>query len=202
MCEPSHSINQFDDQDGPRAGMLKSHLQQPESWLKKIWKWLHFSRMGAGHSEAIKATGYVEGHTIPDITRYEVHWWNRKVKRDGLYVGSEKAEADDALEAASEYANRVSIGSLQSLRRFLEVSIDKTPNPKQYVKAFRDMLTADGLLQFEKRLQKFGGVLYLANRDWAEEKLRKIIAATCCGFTRKRGLLIPEWADDTKLWTP
>lgn len=39
MCEPYHSINQFDDDEGPRTGMLKGHVQQkPESWLKKILK--------------------------------------------------------------------------------------------------------------------------------------------------------------------
>lgn len=135
---------------------------------------------------------------MPDLTRYEVGWWNRTIHRDGSYLGLEKAEA---LEAATEYAQRVSIGSLQSLRKFIETSFLKTPNPKQYVAAFRKMLVGKGHSEFEERLKRFGGLSYLAGRDWSEERLRKAVAAICCGLTQKRGLLIPEWADDTALWT-
>lgn len=203
MCEPHHSINQFDDDDGPRTGMLKGQVQQkPESWLKKISKWFHFSRMGAGHSEAITATGRMDFHTMPTLTRYEVKWWNRSIHRDGSYFGYEKAEAEHALEAATDYANRVSIGSLQNLRRFLEMSFLKTPYPQKYAGMFRCMLSQEGVSQYEKRLQRFGGVSRLVDRSWSEEKLRKAIAAVCCGLTRKRGLLIPEWADDKELWIP
>lgn len=215
MCEPHHSINQFDDEDGPRTGMLKGAIQStPKSWMKRIWDWLHFSRMGAGHSEAMRASGFTREYIAPDMTRYEVSWWDRSIKRDGTYYSSRRSEYNEALSAAEKYAHSVSIGDLQMLRRFLEDSLSLSPNPEMYVHYFRKMLNKEGIKEMEAKCMFISGGknssaqsvmsrLASVNR-LSPEGLVLIKAATkmVCGLTRKRALLVPEWADDDTLWVP
>lgn len=125
MCEPYHSIVQYPERDkddndhGPKItglGQRQSLGSKALDFMKKIKSWFHFSKMGSGHSEAIRANRTTELWLPPD-TRYEVAWWNRSVKRDGKYTGHEF----DAAEA------------LNSCRAVREVGLHRRPRSTQEI---------------------------------------------------------------------
>lgn len=192
MCEPHHSINQFknNDEDGnPRESFLASAFEKIGSWTRKIGDFFHYSKLGSGHSEALR---YQRNHTlyIPEPVRYETSWWSREVKLDDYcphYIDKE-----ESLDAAKIYSDHVCIGDLGKLRRFLEVSIERTNKPHLYFEAFRQMLNPKGRHIHDARLNAFK---HLQLSKFSRLKL-------CLGLTRKRDLLVPEWADDNKLWIP
>lgn len=206
MCQPNHSIVQFeppndnDDNDthgsGSGEGRLGIVLGKAGQWLRKIGKCFHLSRMGEGHTGAQgHLNGLRETFFLPTPTLYEAQWWNRKIAFDGWYYGY--SDREEVLGYATAYANAVSIGSLHALRTFLEASIKRTEYPEMYVGAFRNMLNARGKTEFEKKIN----CSYINNRDIVPGKVESLIRL-CLGMTRKRNLLVPEWADDGKLWSP
>lgn len=202
MCEPMHSIVQFPDQDddgNPTGGKIDA-IPQSGLWSwgkKKIASWFHFSKMGFGHSEAMATLTPTARWVLPPDTKYEVAWWKRQVKIDGGYSGAYH-DASDALEAATEYANRTSIGNLTLLRQFVETSMRKSERPNAYYDNFHSMLTIDGRNQLGSKVRNIVGSSYLTE-NIVKSNLDKLVKIMM-GFTRKRGLLIPEWADDAKLW--
>jgi hypothetical protein len=224
MCEPKHSIVQYPDDDGddqssgtPTAVRISGWGE----WLRKIGQWLHLSKMGKGHSEAIKTTSIEAELFLPKPTYYEVEWWQRRLLLDGPFRGTFKRTGHNALEhhiamhtsdaartswyrlqdeakqAAQQYANAVSIGNMTTFRRFLTTSLQKTEEPTKYVLHFELMLNRVGRDQLARRLKEFTmrcGRVSKTNVD----RITKLLL----GFTRKRELLIPEWADDKGLWVP
>jgi hypothetical protein len=211
MCEPCHSINQFpDDPDlNPR---VQTAFEKVAGWAKKVGSWFHFSKMGMGHSGAIEYN-QLHDRWIPEPTRYEVEWWHRHFKRDGSFnhQGREYGHwgtaippdlvpiAEDAEDSARIYAEQVSYGSLQIFRRFFETSVMKSNRPYAYFHSFMSMLNSNGQnLLLEKTRRALGVSMYNINTIQRREPIMKM----CLGLTRKRELLIPEWADDTKLWLP
>lgn len=215
MCEPYHSIVQYPDQDdhGPTQPRLDAATHGLKGLMekgKKILRWFHFSKMGAGHSVATPFNMRQE-RSLPRPTSYEALWWNRTVHRDGEFRG-EAFDMEDALESAEEYANRTSIGSLTQLRQFLETSLQKTNRQGEYLTRFvEDFLNAEGREAFHKRSKKVLG-LNLANHRQSWDFLRMLqrddpkklrsLTKFMLGYTRKRALLVPAWADDDSLWTP
>jgi len=160
---------------------------------------------------------------IPKATFYEVNWWERRMHIDGPFRGMLAHTGRNAMErystlgtnyevenriretlkeesrqAAQEYANAVSIGNMTTLRRFLEASLRKTTNPLKYVLHFELMFTKDDRDALRKRMRTLLGSRY--NRI-TKTNLEQVIKSVM-GFTRKRELLIPEWADDKRLWVP
>ncbi len=226
MCQPAHSIIQFDppdddDQDhggNASSGRIMSALGKAGKWLKKIGNMFHLSTMGQGHHGALgEIDGFKDTFILPERTYFEAHWWNREVKIDGffngrrsapLYINGESANVElrelekvEALKNSKLYADAVSIGSLHALRQFLEVSLDKTEDPNLYVLAMRRILNRKGLVAYEQRLKQIPHIQEINYNKFAFD-LRESIKGLLLGFTRKRHLLIPEWADDTKLWVP
>lgn len=213
MCEPQHSIVQYPDNDdhGPTKSRLDAAVKGLLDQGKRILRWFHFSKMGSGHSGAT-GFGRTQMRHLPNPTSYEAMWWNRTVKRDGEFRG-ESFDIADALECAEEYANRTSIGDLTQLRRFLETSMQQTNQHQGYVRQFVDgMLNKEGRDSFRKRAKKALG-LDLANyygmsntgffRSLTNDaRKRNSLTKFMLGYTRKRGLLVPEWADDASIWTP
>lgn len=207
MCEPYHSVVQYPERDkddndhGPKlSGGLGARALD---FMKKIKSWFHFSKLGSGHSEAIKANRTTE-LWLPPETRYEVAWWERKVRIDGKYSGHE-FDAGLALSCAEEYSKLVSIGDLGQLRRFLEVSLAKTDRPHGYIEAFRNILNPQGRRALEDKLKwiaqdahRWSPMLRLLGDNENLDRVIKILV----GLTRKRNLLVPEWADDESIWTP
>lgn len=218
MCEPNHSIVQYptgdddDDRGTPtasseriEAAVSKNRLA---SWGKKIREFFHFSTFGAGHSGAT-GFGYHEERWLPSPTSYEAMWWVRKVSFDGEFRGR-SFNKDEALSAATEYANRTSIGSLSIFRKFFELSLKQTYKPNAYIDIFlMHLLNKEGRAAVDEKLwkafrlrsiPKFGYSLFGVpkNRSVSVENFVKFLL----GFTRKRNLLVPEWADDDKLWLP
>jgi hypothetical protein len=237
MCEPSHSIIQYDppefDKDGDDQGSSMSAqagqysrdglLSGLGQWSKKIKGWMHLSMLGKGHSETLGARSNGLMYRYNDVFRlYEAHWWNRKVVKDGAIQSGSYAHnvivTQQHLDAATNYANLVSIGNLGMLRRFLEQSLAKTDRSQTYLNQFRDgFLNVDGRIQFDKDCKEIlkvspGMILGQTMRAWGSpvgkadsskgrplslESVTKFIL----GFTRKRKLIVPEWADDASLWT-
>jgi hypothetical protein len=201
MCEPMHSIVQFPDRDDDDNPTKIDHITPPpgsdpsiwEKLKKKISEWYHFSCMGSGHSEALQVTAKARVR-LPQDSKYEAAWWERKVTLDGYYYGID-FQKPYALQAATDYANKVSIGNLTLFRQFLEWSLRKSDRPNVYKEAFGLMLNPKGRDEFRKKMRMYIGT------QICQENLESAIKVLL-GFTRKRDLLVPEWADDTKLWTP
>lgn len=203
MCEPTHSIVQYPDHNdsGDRTDSVIEAIPFDRKdggvwqWLrKKLGNWFHFSKLGSGHSEAIERMSPFARRLLPQDTKYEALWWKRKVKLDGYYLGQE-FDKEEALKCAETYANTVSIGNLTQLRQFLEFSMRKSERAWRYVEAFYQILTERGRNTFNTLLKKLFGNVVRAT----EQRLDPLIKFML-GFTRKRDLLIVEWADDTKLW--
>ena len=224
MCEPCHSIIQYpdgDDDDRSTGTPVEQRISGWGEWFRRIGQWLHLSKMGKGHSEAIKTTSFEAELYLPTPTYYEVNWWERKIHLDGSfrasfkrlgcnalnnYPGTSYAQEialkqrrqEEAMVAARQYANAVSIGNMTTFRRFLTTSLQKTVDYHQkYVLHFELMLNRNGRDLLHKRLKEFTmrcGRIRKTNAD----KVTKLLL----GFTRKRELLIPEWADDKGLWVP
>lgn len=133
MCEPTHSIVQFPDEDDggnptePRIDALPT-LAQKEGWWtwakKKIGRFFHLSKLGNGHSETLTLITPLTHSFLPIDTKYEALWWDRTVHLDGTFHGPDFNQSF-ALECATDYANRVSIGNLTLLRQFIEGSMKK-----------------------------------------------------------------------------
>lgn len=204
MCEPSHSIVQYpdkDDDDNPTAGVIDAipaPQEMPSSmWAKfrkKVGEWFHFSFMGHGHSESIGRMSPFARRLLPQDTKYETAWWERRVRLDGTYHGP-KWNQQPALEAATEYANRVCIGNMTSIRQFLELSMRHSERPYLYLERFYQMLTHQGRNSLYKRIKRLG-----ETGDEYEIKNLDLVIKLVLGYTRKRGLLVPEWADHGVLW--
>lgn len=250
MCEPSHSILQYnppekqdDDFDGGVTSMSAQAGQYSRDgllaglgqWAKKIKGWMHLSMLGKGHSGTLGARSNGLMYRYDDVFRlYEAHWWNRNVIRDGAirngsHIGNVTI-TEEHLRAATDYAMSVSIGDLGQLRRFLEQSLAKTDRTQGYLAHFRnDFLNVDGRIQFDKAcnevLQVTPSKLLSTNIASPVSRLRMTLPVEAnklgavadkkksgplslqsltkfiVGFTRKRKLLVPEWADDDSLWT-
>jgi hypothetical protein len=222
MCEPCHSIVQYpnnDDDDRSSGTPVEQHVSRIGEWFRKIGRWLHLSKMGNGHSEAIKIAKFETELWLPTPTYYEVDWWRRYVHLDGgfrSYFGrigrnaldmysAENLAAnrnlravlqEEALDAAKQYANACSIGNMTTFRRFLTASLQKTQTPLKYVQRFELMLTRAGRDLLAKKMKHFQ-----LTRCVSTEAVGRLTKGLLW-FTRKRELLIPEWADDKGLWVP
>jgi hypothetical protein len=208
MCEPYHSIIQYPDQpdDDDRLGggedggglRIKMLLGKMTAWGKKIGKFFNYSALGNGHSEALNklsSYGAMMAYSMR-LTNYEVGWWNRSVKFDGSFYGPPE-DKELGLLSATEYAQKTSIGNLHLLRQFLEVSMQKSIRPIVYVDQFRNLLTEKGRREYDLSIRRLGISLY-SFMEPPKDQLDKLIKTTL-GYTRKRGLLVPEWADDDSL---
>lgn len=211
MCEPYHSIIQYDpnrdDDDDDFGGSSQPTytksglLSSLGSWAKKVRGWFHASKIGSGHTGVLEArTGLMNREIRKHFALFETAWWNRSTKWDyggQILLPHEKEERN---AAAAEYSQITVTGDLTKLRNFLELSFKKTDHPGSYALMFLEMLNAEGRDIVNKKHRQYFGtdVGGLNSSRINPESLAKFLV----GFTRKRNLLIPEWADDTKLWTP
>jgi len=190
MCEPHHSIVQYDpnDDDNPQGGSYI--LTKLGDWSKRVGKWLHLSKFGNGHSEAV---GHVTGNMMlayeEQFIKYEAKWWDRSFKQDGC-----KILLPGQMDCAEDYAKQTSIGNIQQLRNFLDVSIFKSPRPYLYYCYFYQyFLNQKGRDSFDKKFK------YAFNHSFTERSSRKLntvnMSKFVLGFTRKRNLIVPEWSD-------
>ncbi|MGW8178647.1 MAG: hypothetical protein ACWGQW_07765, partial [bacterium] len=136
---------------------------------------------------------------------YEGEWWRREFILDGW-----GGRADEgALEMAKAYHDASVMGNMSLFRRFLETSMVKSNHPRgayAYVEAMLESVwTSEGV---NKLLEKFRRVfgphaspaLVMSRRSNEREVGRAI--KIVMGFTRKRELFLPHFADDDKLWVP
>lgn len=212
MCEPAHSIVQYPDHDvdddAPFSGQMtmgqriSSALGTAASWGKKIRKWFHFSKLGAGHSDAIELSGHAS-LILPEHTRYEGLWWDREFIIDGPYHGP-SIDKLAAIECAEQYHKNVVMGNMPTFRRFLEKSLMKTSRFNSYItRMSENVLTKKARDQMHTKLKRVVGTY---NFGWSSSLLtpetRTAATNIIMGFTRKRELFLPHWADDDKLWLP
>jgi hypothetical protein len=174
------------------------------SWGKKIRGWFHFSKVGSGHSEAIQLRG-LQSLILPEHTRYEGYWWERTFHLDGYYQGPRVDQAT-AFECAEAYHQETVMSSMKRFRRFFETSIEKSTRAEGYVHQFLEkVMTREGRdLVLQKLRRVFGKSANVFSLFGIRSQDQRKAQATKCvmGFTRKRGLFLPHWADDDRLWTP
>lgn len=215
MCEPAHSVVQysshFDDSDLPfgdymdKESRLQAALGKAYKWAKKVKGYFHLSRFGAGHS---KATMEHSGNTfyLPKATLYEGFWWDREFKLDGWWNETPPIEAT---EAATEYHESSVMKNMSLFRRFLEESMRRTKHGGGawvYVdRLLNSVLTSTGANKVLEKFRRVFGrnvipsrVMGLRESKQNVEKGIKIVM----GFTRKRELFLPHFADDDSLWVP
>jgi hypothetical protein len=222
MCEPAHSIVQYNCQDDhndddfqkpfssqmDQESRIKAALGKVLGLGRRISHWLHFSKLGNGHSGVVdnklspQLTEF--GHAdliLPRDTKYENNWWDRKVVFDGRFNGP-LSDREPALTAATIYAECSCLGNMSLFRRFLEQSIKNSERfAHRYVERFIEgMLTVDGRIEFTNQLKQVGrGKLFdlFKNPNTKDAALAKLMK-----MTRQRKLLLPHWADNNTLWTP
>lgn len=193
MCEPYHSIVQypddFDDSGLAFEGLmdkesrLKAALGKAMDWGKKIKKWFHFSKLGAGHSVAIDLRG-LRSLYLPISTKYEGNWWDRTFHLDGF---SRAYDKEEALEVAKQYHNNVVFRDIRTFRRFLEASLIVTTRPHLYIPP---------LLSVFSNRNKVNLAYGMIKRGNKESAIRTIM-----GLTRDRRNFLPHFSDDEGLWT-
>ncbi|KKM77601.1 hypothetical protein LCGC14_1368410 [marine sediment metagenome] len=214
MCEPYHSVVQyskdFDDTNLPfgdnidKETRLKAALGKAFGWTKRVGRWFHLSRFGAGHSGASMETAHASRY-LPFPTLYEGQWWHRKFVLDSWGA---KADAD-ALAAAEKYHHVSVLGSMSLFRRFLETSMVKTNHlygASVYVETMIDhVFTKEGsnklLEKFRRVFGKSAVPAHVMNRQSSVQEIEKGIKIVM-GFTRRRELFLPHFADDDSLWVP
>lgn len=213
MCEPAHSIVQYPDDfdsdlptgkgDG-KESTLKAVLGKGFDWTKKIGKWFHLSKFGAGHHENTGSLNYRSRIYMPSPILWEGLWWERKFHFDGLI---EPDPGQIQRDAAKTYHNRSVMGNMSLFRRFLEKSmIESKQGAYSYVEALLEhVFTAEGV---NKLLEKFRRVFgrsatpaRLMSQRSTKQEVEKGIKVVM-GFTRRRGLFLPHFADDDSLWVP
>jgi hypothetical protein len=213
MCEPALSIVQFPSHDPNSGNPVDERINNilppvgtPQDYWgkmkKKISSWFHFARMGFGHSETLSRLTLSGRIFLPTETRYECLWYERRTLRDGIYHGHH-FDSSDALQAADLYSRKVATGNLTTLRQFLESSIRRTERPHTYLDRFAAMLNSKGKNLFIASLGRFTNLkvkdIWYGVKNQIKYELETIIKIMM-GFTRKRRLLVPEWADDNILW--
>jgi hypothetical protein len=156
-------------------------------------------------------------HLPPNI-KYEGFWWQKdQFIVDGRVPMIYKGREADAKDIAEHYCKSVATGNMSVLRRFMEASMLASRRPHNYVNKFLDhMLTQEGKKKVLTKLRRvFGTKIKPDIRAWdrygdgktfglfdvRNPDLAKVVSCTM-GFTRKRNLFLPEWADDQSLWKP
>jgi hypothetical protein len=109
MCEPNHSIVQWDDNspdddesggsgtpqsvpfsDADKESRVKAVFGGVAKWLKKLGGFLNLSKFGAGHSSTTGRVTSVFGRDIKQVGRpilYETQWWSlAPPKLDGSFT--------------------------------------------------------------------------------------------------------------------
>jgi hypothetical protein len=232
MCEPSHSIVQypaFDPEtqdpikdlvktavataqsleiaDAPtpeKADAIKSSLILPQGVV--IDRFINYSRLGSGHSEAIGKLSPRIRCRLPEDVKYEAHWWERSVKLDGRKPGwVNDYGPEESLSSATVYANRSSIGDMKIFRRFFENSLRHTDRPSSYVEPFLQMINGKGRDYLARSIKRFySGKTYSLDMTIIsalggpqKERMIGLLLKT----TRVREYLNDAWADG-ELWLP
>lgn len=198
MCEPSHSIVQvtLNSHQHRMLNLGKTPIDCSSLFPKEIGNYAHYSALGNGHSETASLIG-LRGQDSDRLILYEAQWWDRKFALDG-YGEVEQ----DAFDSAKRYAEKVSIGSLHALRSFLEKTLQKTNRIHMYHMYFRSILNVDGRREFDAKIKKAyprPGRFNFSGDDMDTNRVP--FTKICLGLTRKRKLLVPEWADDNPLWS-
>ena len=223
MCEPNHSIVQFedpsdDDKSSGQSNRIVEGLKDLGKWLRNKLGWWHLSQMGSGHSESIN-WARTNDWVMPRSIFYEAQWWDRTIRVDagGTFLnhrfGYHTSQIPQlAKDAAKSYADDVSIGSLSALRRFLETSIKETSHANKYIyHAIHYLFNSKGRDYIGQQLDR--GKISLTSlysdirqqdNNLTRDTVRKLnsVISIIVGGTRNRKLLTCAWADDDSLWTP
>lgn len=217
MCEPNHSIIQYPTQDSDSGDNLKPLLDvipvnayrepdgispfnnQPSGWClslrSEIDSFIHFSLGGKGHSEAMAEMPAKLRRRLPDDTKYEAQWWERKVIIDGRFYGPKWAEKD-AFLAAEKYAKKVSIGNIHLLRQFLDRSMRMTEKHFGYIVQFMEMLNKKGQNYAVNQFKRLCGIQQFSHYEVLPSHNLEIAIKVMLGITRKRDLLMDVWTND------
>jgi len=157
MCEPAHSIVQFDTRECPYSGEPFGGIHHA-----RIGPYVMIHQPGMGHSEAMDNANIVSPALwkyLPPPLYWEGYWWEGDTI---LYDGSIERYAScgidfhDAKAAAYEFNKRTVMKDIRTLRNFIEQS----------------MMTSDRREYYSSRVSI--NMLVLASSGILEEKLRRI----------------------------
>jgi len=194
MCEPAHSIVQYNLQDDLSAQSNQTRivhgLCELAAWGKQIGGYFHISCLGSGHTESIKWAKAKELY-LPEEIRWEGNWWDRTFNLDSPIRTIPFGPYAEVEKAAQEYHNRVAMGTIQKFRNFLETSLRKTNRMAFYLPRLHDMFDVEASNLLFRKIKRL---------DFVKEK-EQVISAIM-GLTRKRKSFRAHFADDDKFWTP
>ena len=197
MCEPAHSIVQYPPDSDHFGGMAtESILSKLGNWAKRIGRWFHISKMGRGHTAATMH-GRQQLLYLPTPVNFEGFWWDKGRFELDSWGDKFIKSGDEQFEAAREYHMRSCMGSMQIFRRFFEASLQNTDMPMLYVSRFQEcVMTSEGGDKLQDKINRiFPRVTNFQGKT--KERFIKLVM----GFTRKRGLLVPEWSEDDVFWS-
>lgn len=215
MCEPHFSFVQIlqGQQRNINNMLFGQEIRNSHLPALEIDTFLHYCSLGSGHTGANKKVNLQGGWRDFIKNDYECQWWDRVVRIDGYFkypreqgFDLEIKNKEESLEAARIYANRVAIGNLSKLRHFLEVSLRKSSVPSKYASNFINILNKKGQDNYLKRLSQIlgstRGMFSSVNLPHWMAVNKNLDSTIKCmlGMTRRRQFLVPEWADDNKLW--
>jgi len=210
---PFDLVGQWSAKDISEAKLERLLGKDVAKYMREVNNFHHVSRFGEGHSESRYSRLGDRQAKIPPPTCYEIAWWKRDVSFDGdllipSWLSGPKGRLTqrvlreykkEALAACTEYAMRTSIGSLGTLRRFLEETI-KTANIIQYYHdPIFDMFNCKGQTELLKRLAV--AEVNIRGFDLGLDKKTRLIKVVC-GLTRYREFMNQAWADVDSLWKP
>jgi len=210
MCEPYHSVVQYpavNAQGDDVTNLLNAvsgriRLTQGQ----KILDWVHYARSGFGHSETINKVPLAD-RMLPEATRYEGAWWNREFTIDGGYAGHD-FDAERALEAAHFYSKQHALGSVITLQDFLRGALSNSAEPEQYLDLIVEKLVKPSVraVVWDSLKEHLKGdkpnTRHKFNSTFRKHLQFGALLAEALNIAGNRELLVPEWADDDKLWTP
>lgn len=227
MCEPHHSVvqfqireaNEYDDitpysqmdpeqllQAALRGELQSGYLQ----WGTRIGKYLHFSKLGSGHTGALRVenkSGLVKlNPTLPPATHYENKWWDKigdggvtKFDFDGSFQGHH-TDRYIALTAAQKYSYSMSTCNIEKFTNFIRESVKNSSMAYSYVDKMVDcMLSTTGKEAVLGRLKLMNLREAFGYSKEVKEK-EKAIDVVMNVLKEDRKLWKPEWADDKAFW--
>jgi len=193
-------------------------------WGVRIGRFLHFSKLGSGHSGALRVDNRNYYEALPAATHYENKWWDRRLDNnskdkyidrfefDGGFKGFEQ-DKQDAIEVAHRYSQSLCTGKIQTFHNFLINSIVQSSSPRLYYDRFvNDVLTPQGKEAVLKNLvNKFANKSLTTSysRDTlikdilgynTPEETKALAAEVMCYAVKDRNLYKPSWAEDNSLW--
>ena len=186
MCEPAHSIVQIDLERFTEEGIVSrdevlAHLPQ----FTRISNFLHFSKPGYGHSQALRLTK-TTARWVPSYADWDGLWWTGDLDRG--FVSNISLLNEEARDCATKYHRNCCTANVKTFRRFMEECLLNS-NPRNYINRLSVMLRMHKYEQMIRKLQKrFDGRTYkllTLPRSSQLNTNKRLVVTTVAPFLRR-----------------